>query len=656
MVQAKSLDESKLIAALLRDVHTLHSGVFSPRALRLTTLKVKRRVAREGVSFLTKTLPRLGKALDRALSGEVQLDATGLAFKSLPGSKLPSFLGELFQLVFNHDGWVLPTPCVASIRTLRQVLYLFYKYELPYSLDDEQEVIDQFVKADRELLPYNQLASLVYGGEHGQTVNTIPVPIGSDRVRQLLRRASGLLSEVFRTFDIMDIHPRHGPGAVSTGEQLWDKYRWTNVSSRITSTYPFDAYFQASLGHVCDSYPQYSTVGSVENPAKVILVPKDSRGPRLISCEPLDFQWIQQGLGRAIVRHLELHPLTRYNIHFTDQQPNQIGALLGSSTGWYSTLDLKEASDRVSIGLVRLLFPEPLLTALMNCRSLSTQLPDGNIMRLNKFAPMGSALCFPVLATTVWALLAAGCWDAYPNYGRVSSHRAIDAKSCRVLRKYTLDRILVYGDDVIVPAGYTANAIELLEAFGLKVNRAKSCTSGFFRESCGMDAYKGEPVTPVRFRTVWRNSPSPDSYVSWISYANSCFRRGYHNVYDTIVEALLEVYGEIPDEDMNLSCPALIEVPEAYRPKTKRVNADLQKLQYRVWDIRSRVVKKEIDGWSMLLRYFAEADPTATPFDTNDKPRRSGVQLDSPVLRPRRAYSVRSYTKRSSVKLIRAWR
>lgn len=641
MVPNKSQDEYKLIAALLSDVRTSHSEVLSPRALRLTTQKVAKRMALEGIGFLTKTLPRLGRALDRALSGEVPLDAASLAFESLPNSKLPRFLGELFQRIFAHSGWVLPTPCVRSIRSIRQVVYCFYKYKLPCASDLEREVVNQFIKTDLDLLPYNQYANEIFHKQIGEDPLSIR-SIKDRRTRNLLLRARRRLSKLFQGFNVEDIRPRHGPGAVSTKEKLWTKYHWTKVSPRITDIYPFDAYFCASGGHVCDAYRRFSDVEAVECSAKVILVPKDSRGPRLISAEPLDFQWIQQGLGGAIVRHVERNALTKHNVHFTDQGPNQKGALLGSSTGAYATLDLKEASDRVSIGLVRLLFPEPLLGALKACRSLTTTLPDGRVLLLNKFAPMGSALCFPILAITVWAILSSGCWDAYPTNPQA--------------RKFVLERILVYGDDVIVPTAYAAHAIELLEAFGLKVNRDKSCIRGLFRESCGVDAFAGENVTPVRFRTVWSSLPSPDVYTSFIAYANEFYRRHYYNTYELIVGMLHKVYGDIPEAGMNLSCPSLVEVPEAYRPKQSRINHSLQKKEWKVWDVKSRTIKKEIDGWSMLLRYFVEAGNQQSPSSSNDRPRRCGVAVRALPFEGIEPFSVRSYTKRDTTKLVFTWR
>jgi hypothetical protein len=104
MVSNKSLDEVNLIAALLHDVQTSHGVVFDKRALRNTLKKVSDRTRLEGLSFLTKTLPRLGKALDKALSGIHNLNAASIGFDSLPDSELPRFLGEFFRLVFHPDG------------------------------------------------------------------------------------------------------------------------------------------------------------------------------------------------------------------------------------------------------------------------------------------------------------------------------------------------------------------------------------------------------------------------------------------------------------------------------------------------------------------------------------------------------------------------
>jgi len=636
----KSLDESEIIAALLHDVSNAHGLVFNTRSCRLTLKQVSKRIRTEGKSFLTKTLPRLGKAFDKALAGNTSLNAAKLGFASLPNSELPRFLGEFFSRVLRPDGALLQHPCDISVKVIRQVLYLFYKYELPYSDEQEQQVIHKFKETEVDLstrsIFFKNLEAAIE-----RSYRTDRFSYKANPFTSVVRGARGLLSRLFATFDPKDIYPRHGPGAVATKQKLWDKYLWTNVSSRITDVYPLDEYFYSSLGHVCDSVPAIIGMKQESLPARVVLVPKDSRGPRLISCEPVDYQWIQQGLGRAIVELVERHPLTRERVNFTDQSINQFYALVSGRYGMYATLDLNEASDRVSADLVRLLFPEHVYTCLEACRSSSTELPDGSIVPLLKYAPMGSCLCFPVLALTVWALLSAGLPDAHVG-----------------------NDVIVYGDDVIVLTAQAADAMSILESFGLRINRDKSCTSGLFRESCGTDAFNGVNVTPVRLRTVWSSVPSPDSYSSWIAYANSFFDKKYYRTYDLIVERLLHTYGAIPSEDMHLTCPSLREVPETKKPKVRRYNKSLQKLEWRVWDLKSPSITKSIDGWSMLLRYFAES--VGRPDDATQRQnfelsvRRSMQWIDGNVGKfnsiVERPFSVSRYTNRRASMLVRRWR
>lgn len=667
MAPIKSLDKLvKLIDALLHDVQTSHGAVFNCRSRRLTLAKIKSRIRLEGIGFLTKTLPSLGKAFDKALTLDTPLNAIDHRFAPMINSKLPKLFGELFSEVLNRDGTLLPSPCVKCVSTIRQLCYLFYKYELPYSEALELQVLSQFKQTETELSAITEKLNKINDSINQQSVFTRRYPflrkcqkhlllgkrrfvsprtaeklsdglqfnkgvenplVCSDGIPPLalVREARILLSRLFAFFDPKNIIPRHGPGAVATKQQLWNKFLWTNVSANITNNYPLDAYFYASLGHVCDTYRNI-TITEEDLPARVILVPKDSRGPRLISCEPVDYQWVQQGLGRAIVQLVENHKLTKFNVFFKNQQTNRLGALLGSQTGSYATLDLKEASDRVSVSLVRLLFPEHIFMHLMSCRSSSTQLPSGEILPLQKFAPMGSALCFPIMALCIWAILTAAA----------------------VSDTNTRESIAVYGDDVIVPSYFVGDAIELLEAFGLKINRAKSCIKGSFRESCGMDAFKGVEVTPIKLRTVWSSVPCPNVYTSWIEYSNSFWDKQYHNVYHFMVEELHAVYGEIPDDEM--SCkryPSLRYVPEHKKPKRFRINKSLQKKEMLVRIVKSPMLYKNISGWSMLLRYFTEAASLLEFEHGRD---------DSGSFDPGSPFSVRLYTRPRTSMLVRGWR
>lgn len=650
MVPNKSLDKFQLIAALVRDAHLRFGSVFNTKDLRLTTQVIRKRYLLEGTGFLTKTLPRLCKHFDQALTGTIKLNPTSVGFSTSKGSELPRFLGEFFSKIFHSDGSVLPDPDALCVGVIREILLVFYKYELPYTDDQEQEVVSAFKQAELDISNLDTLFAEMRDRlpdycsqrvhQRWRRFNSCELPMSPEIWRyETARRARKMLYTLFESFDPTHIQPRHGPGVVATKQRLWEKYQWSNVSSRITRSYPFDAYFCASAGHVCDSYDTFPSITEEDLPARVLLVPKDSRGPRLISCEPVDFQWVQQGLGRAIVRHVEEHWISRFNVHFTDQGPNQRGALLGSKYGegthkWnYSTLDLKEASDRVHLGLVRLLFPDGLYDYLENCRSSSTVLPCGEVLKLKKFAPMGSALCFPVMALTIWAILAA----AAPNAD-------------------TRESILVYGDDVIVPAAYAESAMAILELFGLKINRSKSCVQGLFKESCGVDAFKGVNVTPVRLRTVWDESPRPEVYSSWIAYANSFYDRSCFTTYDYIVSRLTAVYGCIPEDgllapkELDQPVPSLRVTPAECSYHKRRWNPKLQKLEYLVRIVAAPSVYHTMPGWSSLLRFFAESGSSDSSFTG----KHSGAHSAS--FEQRSAFSVSRYTKRRTSMLVRRWR
>jgi hypothetical protein len=638
MVINKSLDEIELIVRLLHDAHVSWSSYFNARALRLTAAKLRARARLEGIGFLTKTLPRLGKNLDQALSGAIPLTKAVHGFDTLNGSELPKLLGEFFSRVLQPSGVPLPNPDTNCVSVLRMVLYSFYKYETPYTEAQTQQVVRSFEETENDLITVDATIADLHGsiGEFTRsrrrrsfTKQDLEDPAWHLNVTnqlRVVREARILLSKVFSHFDAYDIQPKHGPGVVSTKERLGAKYVFTNVSHRITDVYPVDAYFCASLGHVCDLDYGFTAITQTDHSAQVLLVPKDSRGPRLISCEPVDFQWIQQGLRRGIYELVESHPLTRYNVSFTNQQPNQFGALLGSQTGRYATLDLKEASDRVSISLVHLLFPEHLHRFLDAARSVSTVLPNGSKLKLRKFAPMGSALCFPIMALTIWALLTASAPDAD-----------------------TRESILVYGDDVIVPTAYAVSAMNILEVFGLRINRTKSCTQGFFRESCGMDAFQGVQVTPVRFRTVWDDTPRPDVYTSWIAYANQLWDRRCYHAYDYIVEKLEAIYGPIPGEEMSQKrYPSLRSSTARTTDFKRRSNTQLQKLQYKVRVEVPSSVTQILPGWNMLLRFFAESQTTPSGAHESRKP----IWDDE----SRKGFAVSQYTKRGASILAWRWR
>jgi hypothetical protein len=200
--------------------------------------------------------------------------------------------------------------------------------------------------------------------------------------------------------------PRHGPGATAEGISGNRKFRWQYWYERLEPYLPLVSNgFPISSGELSNDRSELENVSFIpsdqELPVKVTPVPKTLKGPRIIAIEPCCMQYAQQGIRRIIYDMIESHWITAGRINFRDQSVNQSLALMSSETGRLATIDLSDASDRVPLSLVSLMFESnpDFWDAILACRSTSAKLPTGEIISpLRKFASMGSALCFPIEA------------------------------------------------------------------------------------------------------------------------------------------------------------------------------------------------------------------------------------------------------------------
>lgn len=467
-------------------------------------VEIRNRVRNEGIGFLTKTLPTLAKAVDKSLAQGAPLDTAHFRVRR----NRPIFMGEFFELVFDDDGRERVDSDPLAVRAIRQISLYYYKLNVPNDTESENRVIRGFVDVEAEL--------------------SSAAPI--DQRSAVITRGRVLVSRIFSEVDSddawRDITPRHGPGSVSTREKHEGKYLQAHYTQDLQEVYPFEEYFVTGLSHVADSYHRWADLQFHDTgTAKVVLVPKDSRGPRLISCEPVDKQWIQQGIMDLMVKTIERHPTTRGKVNFTDQTVNRNLALESSRTGRYVTLDMKDASDRVSLDLVKALFGGTrLLRCLLASRSGQTQLPDGTLVPLAKFAPMGSACCFPVEALCFWSLAVA------------------IIQLTKGLPVWVIPEVYVYGDDIIVRTEDYQYVYDTLPKFHLRWNKDKCCTHGSFRESCGMDAHKGVQVTPLRFRKVVMSKQDPSQYISLLTLCNAHRIAGHHQASEFLEKEIRAIY------------------------------------------------------------------------------------------------------------------
>jgi hypothetical protein len=200
----------------------------------------------------------------------------------------------------------------------------------------------------------------------------------------------------------------------------------------------------------------------------MLTVPKSAKTDRVICYEPHMNIMLQLSVGRMM-----RDKLARNGVNLDDQTINQRRARLGSKTGHLATIDLRSASDTVAVEVVEMLLPIDWVCLLHDLRSVYTKWPDGLARRNEKFSSMGNGFTFELESLLFYAICSAVARD-----------------------------VSVYGDDIILPSEKFDQAVKLLEFFGFEVNTSKSFSTGFFRESCGMEVFCGIAVSPVYLRSL----------------------------------------------------------------------------------------------------------------------------------------------------------
>jgi hypothetical protein len=327
--------------------------------------------------------------------------------------------------------------------------------------------------------------------------------------------------------------------------------------------------------------------------AQLTLVPKTMSTPRVIVMEPTALQYMQQAIMTTITESIESRTTL---VGFTDQSLNRAMARQGSLTGELVTLDLSEASDRVTYWQAASVLDclPNLWEALVATRSREVQLPDGVTRPIRKFASMGSAVCFPVEAVTFLAAILVAIKryhrDADPGFELTWSFvRNLEGK------------VRVYGDDCIFPKHYLPEVERLFRQLGWKINRNKTFSEGNFRESCGGDYWRGHDVTPVRLRKPIPTTRRQVAEVqSFVSFRNQLYLAGLWKTAaycDSIINDVLRGVFPIVEE----TSPALGRTSVSFGPLwlgTDRYQRSLT----RAWTVKTLIPKNECSEVGALLK------------------------------------------------------
>jgi len=475
-----------------------------------TTLDIKlieRRFEHEGLSFLAITLPSFCQDFERSLDQGYVDDVAFGSFVRCKG--LPQFLGGFLRLVFDRSsGLLLDEPNVDAIRAIRQVTLMFGKIKRDCTPKRQSAALTRYIECEED----------VRSAEIALVDPEVNYLSDFTRISQLLWR--DFLCSVDTSVYNNGVIPKHGPGATADklrGNAKYNQLTWTR---RLEEVFPHWEYLIPSESFLDRTDNVAVLDPSCEVPTRVILVRKTLKTPRIIAIEPTCMQYMQQGVLATIVHEIPRHDNTRHFIDFEFQEPNQRLAKEGSLTGALATLDLSEASDRVSNQHVRLLLSRNriLRDAVDACRSRKADVPGHGVIPLSKFASMGSALCFPFEALVFCTIVFMGIEEGLAKPLTMRDIQSMYGK------------VRVYGDDIIVPVEFVLSVIGKLEAFGLRVNTKKSFWTGRFRESCGKEYYAGHDVSIARQRDILPSGRRDvEELVSAVSLRNQLFKLGYED-------------------------------------------------------------------------------------------------------------------------------
>lgn len=482
------------LLALLHDGYNRFTFTRSADSLRRDTATICRRITSEGIGFAAIVLPSLFQAVLNYLENGI---SSYPGWKLQKGCDYPAFLQQFFAKIY--DSKFCENDRVMYIEWLYQFCVAFKKLKGPYRNCVLRKQLADFVQTDIDLR-YLRLTS------------DADVSVIGKNARQLI---TNVIKNLDVDFQYAKFVPRPGPGATNTPIKKHLRFRPHVLYTQLNDEFPYEEWFYSHPWDLVTETKWHPfKLPLVEMPtSRFKFVPKTYGKPRGICIEQLETQYLQQALKKGLYDVIERHPLTRGKVNFASQKINGDLALSSSRSRELATIDMKEASDRISRKLVSYLFGgnDDFRMKLLSLSTTIIELPDDiKFIRefpTAKFAPMGSALCFPVMALVHYALI-----------------RAIADK---VGLQQHLDSIYVYGDDIICHRDLVEAVYFYLPKFGMKLNENKSYFKSYFRESCGVHAYHGTEITPVYFKDTPNINMNVQQFVGLLHTERQLHKRGY---------------------------------------------------------------------------------------------------------------------------------
>lgn len=399
---------------------------------------------------------------------------------------------------------------------------------------------------------------------------------------EIINGLNEIAVDLFANYEYVG-HPCHGNGATSTtkrGAGIATKF---NKFVNTWGTYQLQQYHEYSHPLIGDEI-----VSGNEVTTQVVFVPKGIDKKRVVSAEPICNMYWQHALSASLDNMFSKDK--RWHIDLHDQGHNQRLALYGSASLDYATIDLSSASDSVTATLVKRVFNGiPALHDWLRCRTRYCTIPDGRTIQMEKFAPMGSALCFPI-ECMVFSLIVqlANRMNHIDTYFRV------------------------YGDDIVVHRSVFDTVVTILEQLHFNINHEKTFGPySQFTESCGIECYCGVDVSPFRLPRrydivqILEGRKSPGRVSGAIELCNGLYENGLFSCRNFLLHRMLDVIPNLPFSD-SLEFGLDSYESSNYRCKS-RYNRDLQRIEHKACvPVTTESVVPDDIRYQLLLERYAQ--------------------------------------------------
>lgn len=523
----------KVLEAIIHDVASFEPDLRD--GLMRDLSRINSSTSSMGMVVLLTYLPDIGKYLEYSLSqGFLAPTTMPLMRRRRRGSHIPRLFQGMWLKLFDDRGCLQHNADPIFVRYFLQITQVFRKFDQDCPKEALYEQTSDFLALDSSLpspstdwdspssigVSYDSCTFASRGASCDDQYDLF-ARRDSDEARMLdiVQRVADTISLTIGLFDYR--LGRHGPGAVQEGyRSIAEKYSFKRWHSRLDEQFPFYG--------TAVSISEYGDVDYTEDESHSVLlaVPKTFSGPRLIAKEPSEHMFNQFSIMDFLVERVSRSWISNF-IDFQDQEVSGGLCIEASRSGHLATIDLKSASDRMSLWAVERFFRknEPLLVAMRACRtrfidlSIDDQLPS--LHKLRKFSTQGSALTFPVQSIIFLGICIAG----------TLAHRGLEPTMQNI--GDLAGSVRVFGDDLIVPNDAFDTVKRLLELLFFKANDQKTHANGYYRESCGVAAFKGVVVTPLYVRRIGGTDAS-DPKESPISASNRFFEAGYWRAGDAI--------------------------------------------------------------------------------------------------------------------------